>query len=132
MTLPHNDVQTDLSVAENLRLALATPHVEVLLVRSQHFFDFWGDFDEVSEAYDAYYAQCCTALLELLGEPVFSGRWSDEGVAAWLEKVGLEPIADALTVWPKNDSYVYLRSSWEDKECPMEVVVGAAGAARVY
>ncbi|MBK9393160.1 MAG: hypothetical protein IPN40_04455 [Uliginosibacterium sp.] len=133
MSLRHNQYQTDRNMAAVLAEVVDNKGQEICLALSLPFdcaeFDFqWED----SEGYDAYFEQCAAAISAETGPPVYQGDRGPRGTAefeAWLARVCPDSDhTDRLTVWHRNSLFIYLRTSWVDKEAPILIAAGSKEA----
>ena len=129
MSLPHNAHLSSLSLPDAVAQLLLHPDTEVDLVASKHFYDFDGDWDGITTAYDDQFAATVAGLSTILGQPIYRGRWDAPDRPEW-ESV-LPEYADAmeLVIWGHDSRRLYCRYSWEDKEIPMLIAIGVEGCS---
>ena len=128
MDLLHNSYTTSLSFEEAVSAALKNPVVEIDMAASKHFWDFEGDWDAVIRSYAVYFDSMVTALTQILGQPIYRGKWDDPNRQEWNPLLPEYATALDLAVWQKDDLLLYVRNSREDKECPILIALGAEGS----
>ncbi|HEX8955235.1 MAG TPA: hypothetical protein VF798_03120 [Burkholderiaceae bacterium] len=132
MALPHAEHQSSAPLAESLKTVLESAPHEIELAASESFYgdgeDEEGDAGdmlvEVPDQYFQFFRQTGDALSGLLGQAVFNGRLPD--AFDWADTLGIEPCFDEIRVWEKDGRNIYLTVSWEDKDCPIVVSLGAS------
>jgi hypothetical protein len=97
------------------------------LAVSRAFYNFEGDFTETEPPYIEYFETTAKAITNILGKPVYQGRWDAPETKEWIATLKLHADVMDLVVWEIDRVKLYLRYSWEDKEIPMLVALGAEG-----
>ncbi len=131
MTLPHNCYITPLSVSDSIQAVIADNSVETNLAVSKLFFGYEGDLD-VSDKYSDYFTSATNKISEILGDPIYMGRWDDPNRCEWNSVLADDLDAVELVVWGHGDTKLYLRFGWEDTELPIIVAMGIEGAEPNY
>jgi hypothetical protein len=75
MSLPHNAHLSTLSLPDAVAQLLQHPDTELDLVASKHFYDFHGDWDGITTAYEDQFTAPVAGLSAILGQPIYRGRW---------------------------------------------------------
>jgi hypothetical protein len=128
MSLPHNAHLISVPLDQAIDQALREPQVEVDLAVS-HLWDFDGDFDEIEAAYDNYFLTTVDGISSILGDPIYRGRWDAPDRSEWESILPEYADAQELVVWARDSRKLYCRLSWEDKEIPIKIAIGAEGCA---
>ena len=131
MELPHNCYVTTQPISGCIQAATNDKSIEVDLAASRHFFDYEGDWD-VSDRYSEYFEDIKIQICEILGDPIYSGLWDDPNRSEWDQILSEGVDAVELAVWMHEDSKLYLRLGWEDKEIPIIIAIGIEGAEPNY
>jgi len=109
-----------------LHTLLAAPQAgEHLLRETRDFWEADWDYDEM----DALYGELVEEMEDLVadltavwGEPEFHGRWDDDDYPEWA-------FHDRIAFWQREGRYAYVAVRHEDKELPIELVLGVSDGA---
>jgi hypothetical protein len=130
MSLPHNESQSELSIPAALALLANGEETDIELAASRFFSedeyegDDFGEFMvQVSSAYDNFFKESVAEVTKSLGEPVYIGALPD--AFEWADKLDIEASFEQIQIWKKGDKHIFLQITWEDKDCPVVVTLGA-------
>lgn len=127
MSLSHNAHLSSLSLPDAVAQLLLHPETELDLVASKHFYDFEGDWDEITTAYDDHFTATVKGLSSFLGQPIYRGRWDAPDRSEWESVLPEYADAQELVIWEHDSRRLYCRYSWEDKEIPILIAIGVEG-----
>jgi hypothetical protein len=129
MQLPYLEHQVSAPITDTVNALLNGAQKEMELVASQCFYDEEDDdagetFFTVSQEYTGYFKKTAEEISAVLGQPVFQGQ--QPAAMEWTEIVDADANLDEIAIWEQDGHYVYLQKIWEDKDCPIVILLGKA------
>lgn len=130
MQLPHAEHQvTEPSSVLLDAIRVNSEPKEMELAASVSFMneDMFDEGESLSDIYDnyaLYFEKVAEEICEILGHTIFRGHPPE--ALKWAEVLGTDPNIGEIAVWEKGNEHVYLGLAWEDKDCPIVVLLGKA------